>query len=121
MKKFKLIIYLCTVIALGLVVLDIVIDFDSSIMKWIYFVLAGGFFQGFLSVAEAIVLMTKNNCCPYLTTLLSGSPVLPNGRLIGAITHVLVDDPTTGYAIFAENMLETAQSVANSEKLRDAS
>ena len=31
MKKFKLIIYLCTVIALGLVVLDIVIDFDSSI------------------------------------------------------------------------------------------
>ncbi len=52
---------------------------------------------------------------------MSGSPVLQNGRLIGAITHVLVDDPTTGYAIFAENMLETAQSVANSEKLRDAS
>ena len=52
---------------------------------------------------------------------MSGSPVLQNGRLIGAITHVLVDDPTTGYAIFAENMLETAQSVANSKKLRDVS
>ena len=52
---------------------------------------------------------------------MSGSPVLQNGRLIGAITHVLVNDPTRGYAIFAENMLETAQSVANSEKLRDAS
>ena len=52
---------------------------------------------------------------------MSGSPVLQNGRLIGAITHVLVDDPTTGYAIFAENMLETAQSVANENKLKDAS
>ncbi len=52
---------------------------------------------------------------------MSGSPVLQNGRLIGAITHVLVDDPTTGYAIFAENMLETAQSVADENKLKDAS
>ncbi len=52
---------------------------------------------------------------------MSGSPVLQNGRLIGAITHVLVDDPTTGYAIFAENMLETAQSVANENKLKDVS
>ncbi len=63
----------------------------------------------------------KNTCCPYLTTLLSGSPVLQNGRLIGAITHVLVDDPTTGYAIFAENMLETAQGVASENKFKDAS
>lgn len=52
---------------------------------------------------------------------MSGSPILQNGRLIGAITHVLVDDPTTGYAIFAENMLETAQSVASENKLKDAS
>ena len=52
---------------------------------------------------------------------MSGSPILQNGRLIGAITHVLVDDPTTGYAIFAENMLETAQTVANENKLKDAS
>ena len=49
------------------------------------------------------------------------SSVLQNGRLIGAITHVLVDDPTTGYAIFVENMLETAQSVASENKLKDAS
>ena len=63
----------------------------------------------------------KNTCCPYLTTLLSGSPLIQNGKLIGAITHVLVDDPTTGYAIFAENMLETAQSVADENKLKDAS
>ncbi len=44
---------------------------------------------------------------------LSGSPLLQNGKLIGAVTHVLVDDPTKGYAIFAENMLETAQSLSN--------
>ena len=52
---------------------------------------------------------------------MSGSPIIQNGKLIGAVTHVLVDDPTKGYAIFAENMLETAQSVAESNKLKDAS
>ncbi len=51
---------------------------------------------------------------------LSGSPILQNGKLIGAVTHVLVDDPTKGYGIFAENMLETAQSVAE-ENLKEAS
>ena len=52
---------------------------------------------------------------------MSGSPVVQNGKLVGAVTHVLVDDPTRGYAIFAENMLETAQSVADQQKLKDAS
>ena len=52
---------------------------------------------------------------------MSGSPVIQNGKLIGAITHVLVDDPTTGYAIFAENMLETAQTLANKGEIKDAS
>ncbi|MBE6787443.1 MAG: SpoIVB peptidase [Ruminococcaceae bacterium] len=51
---------------------------------------------------------------------MSGSPILQNGKLIGAITHVLLEDSTKGYAIFAENMLETAQSVAN-EQLKEAS
>ncbi len=44
---------------------------------------------------------------------MSGSPIIQNGRLVGAVTHVLVDDPTRGYGIFAENMLETAQGVAS--------
>ena len=35
----------------------------------------------------------------------SGSPVLQNGRLIGAITHVFVNHPEKGYGVFAENML----------------
>lgn len=37
---------------------------------------------------------------------MSGSPVLQNGKLIGAITHVFVNDPTKGYGIFIENMME---------------
>ena len=51
---------------------------------------------------------------------LSGSPILQNGKLVGAVTHVLVDDPAKGYGIFAENMLETAQSVTN-KQLKEAS
>lgn len=35
---------------------------------------------------------------------MSGSPILQNGRLVGAVTHVLVSDPAMGYAVFAENM-----------------
>lgn len=37
---------------------------------------------------------------------LSGSPIIQNGRLVGAVTHVLVNEPTQGYGIFIENMLE---------------
>ena len=37
---------------------------------------------------------------------MSGSPILQNGKLVGAVTHVLVNDPTRGYGIFIENMLE---------------
>ena len=39
---------------------------------------------------------------------MSGSPIIQDGKLIGAVTHVLVNDPTTGYGIFIENMLEAA-------------
>ena len=36
---------------------------------------------------------------------MSGSPVLQNGKLVGALTHVLVSDPTKGYALFADTMI----------------
>lgn len=36
---------------------------------------------------------------------MSGSPILQDGKLIGAVTHVLINDPTTGYGIFVDNML----------------
>ena len=37
---------------------------------------------------------------------MSGSPIIQDGKLVGAVTHVLVNDPTTGYGIFIENMLD---------------
>ena len=36
---------------------------------------------------------------------MSGSPIIQDGKLIGAVTHVLVQDPTKGYGIFIESML----------------
>ncbi len=46
---------------------------------------------------------------------MSGSPILQDGRLIGAVTHVMVNDPTEGYGIFIENMLNSANT-QNSQK-----
>lgn len=37
---------------------------------------------------------------------MSGSPIIQNGKLVGAVTHVFVQDSTRGYGIFIENMLE---------------
>ncbi|MDU6361852.1 MAG: SpoIVB peptidase S55 domain-containing protein, partial [Clostridiales bacterium] len=36
---------------------------------------------------------------------MSGSPIIQNGKLIGAVTHVFIQDPTKGYGIFIENMI----------------
>ena len=36
---------------------------------------------------------------------MSGSPIIQNGKFIGAITHVFVKDPTLGYAVFADRMI----------------
>lgn len=52
---------------------------------------------------------------------MSGSPIVQNGKLIGAVTHVFVGDNTRGYGIFADTMLQTAETVANENKLKDAS
>ncbi len=42
---------------------------------------------------------------------MSGSPVIQNGKLVGAVTHVFVNDPTRGYGIFIENMLSEAEKI----------
>lgn len=44
---------------------------------------------------------------------MSGSPIIQNGKLIGAVTHVFVDDPTRGYGIFIEKMLLTENEITN--------
>ena len=38
---------------------------------------------------------------------MSGSPILQDDKIIGAVTHVFVEEPTKGYAVFMENMLDT--------------
>jgi stage IV sporulation protein B len=43
---------------------------------------------------------------------MSGSPIIQNGKLVGAVTHVLINDPTRGYAIFIENMLISVQNLS---------
>lgn len=50
---------------------------------------------------------------------MSGSPIIQNGMLVGAVTHVFVNNPKQGYAIFAENMISSVQNI--SQELRQAS
>ena len=52
---------------------------------------------------------SKKRCWSYIDTLVSGSPIIQDGKLVGAVTHVLVNDPTRGYGIFIENMLKAAR------------
>ena len=40
---------------------------------------------------------------------MSGSPIIQNGKIIGAVTHVVIDNPTTGYGIFITTMLEEGE------------
>ncbi|MBR5452243.1 MAG: SpoIVB peptidase [Clostridia bacterium] len=51
---------------------------------------------------------------------MSGSPIIQNGKLIGAVAHVFVNEPTKGYAIFAEDMLEVSINCSKTQ-LKDAS
>ena len=41
---------------------------------------------------------------------MSGSPIIQDGKIIGAVTHVVVDDPTKGYGTFITKMLEEAEN-----------
>ncbi|MBQ7934964.1 MAG: hypothetical protein IJ333_01250 [Clostridia bacterium] len=50
-----------------------------------------------------------DECWSHIDTLVSGSPILQNGKFIGVVTHVLINDPTQGYGSFIENILSTAE------------
>lgn len=45
---------------------------------------------------------------------MSGSPIIQDGKIVGAVTHVLINDPTVGYGIFLENMLVNMPALARS-------
>lgn len=49
--------------------------------------------------------------CGGIVQGMSGSPIIQNNRLIGAVTHVFVNNPTKGYGIFAEWMVEEGESL----------
>jgi stage IV sporulation protein B len=51
---------------------------------------------------------------------MSGSPVLQDGKLVGAVTHVLINDPTRGYGIFAESMLREGMMALDAQTLGNA-
>jgi stage IV sporulation protein B len=42
---------------------------------------------------------------------MSGSPIIQNGKFVGAVTHVLVNNPTEGYAVFGDIMLKQVREV----------
>ena len=42
---------------------------------------------------------------------MSGSPIVQNGKLVGAVTHVFLNDPTKGYGVFIENMIEDMDKI----------
>jgi stage IV sporulation protein B len=57
-----------------------------------------------LKVTDPMLLETTGG----IVQGMSGSPIIQDGKLVGAVTHVLVNDPTRGYGIFIENMLDAA-------------
>jgi hypothetical protein len=61
-----------------------------------------------LHIVVKLKVVATKTCWYYIDTLVSGSPIIQDGRLIGAVTHVFIFDPTRGYGIFIENMLDAA-------------
>ncbi len=51
-----------------------------------------------------------------MTSVMSGSPIVQNGMLVGSVTHVFVKDPTRGFGIFAENIQLNAKNILYSLK-----
>ena len=47
---------------------------------------------------------------------MSGSPIVQNGKLVGAVTHVFISDPTHGYGIFAQTMYEHLSGLKENEE-----
>ena len=50
---------------------------------------------------------------------MSGSPILQDGKLVGAVTHVFVSDPSQGYGIFAENMYAYTRAEAPADRITE--
>ncbi len=42
---------------------------------------------------------------------MSGAPIVQNNKFVGAVTHVLVNDPSTGYAVFGDLMIKQSREI----------
>ena len=42
---------------------------------------------------------------------MSGAPIIQNNKFVGAVTHVLVNDPSTGYAVFGDLMIKQSREI----------
>ena len=82
---------------------DTVREYSVKILK-IYPKARNGGRNLLLKVTDPDLLQTTGG----IVQGMSGSPIIQDGKLVGAVTHVLVNDPTTGYGIFIENMLNAA-------------
>lgn len=71
------------------------IDFDSD--------------DGLKSIVIEVTDQELLEKCGGIVRGMSGSPILQNGKLIAAVTHVFVNDPTKGYAVFAETMMDSVK------------
>ena len=86
---------------------DTVREYSVKILK-IYPKSRGGGRNLLLKVTDPALLSATGG----IVQGMSGSPIIQDGKLIGAVTHVLVNDPTTGYGIFIENMLNQMGDLA---------
>ena len=62
-----------------------------------------------LSVTDPALLETTGG----IVQGMSGSPIIQDGKIVGAVTHVLLNDPTKGYGILIDHMLEAAENGVN--------
>ena len=51
----------------------------------------------------------------FICSFCNVSPIIQNGKIVGAVTHVFVNDPVRGYGIFAENMISEIQKLCISK------
>ena len=67
-----------------------------------------------LTVGEMVISVTDPDLIAATGGIvqgMSGSPILQNGKLVGAVTHVLLSDATKGYGISMETMLNAGENV----------
>ena len=62
-------------------------------------------------LGDVVVIAPKEEMSGKSHSITSNAPLIQNGKLIGAVTHVFVNDPTRGYGIFIENMLAEAEKI----------